>query len=149
MAVGDPPLSCDDAKLIVFKDGSKLVEDVLVSGNIKPDSTTYKDKHIGNKTFKGDIRVWGWSLTLKYHYSSDELVAAMLLYYKALQTPGVKPPTFSAVLALQERNAAAKRPGYLFRPFFPTYDLELPGLEERVAQGLEGFAETWAPYKAT
>jgi hypothetical protein len=148
MPPGDPILSANRAKLLLFKDGKKLVPDILVSAAVKPVSTKYQDKHIGNKTFKGDILVWGWMLNLKYHYYSDELIAAMLSYYEALQTPGAPRPVFSVILAVQEANAAARQPGYKFSPFFPDMDWEMPGLEERISQSLDGFAEKWTPFKS-
>jgi hypothetical protein len=145
---GAPLISGDGWMMRVFINSQKFGEDLLVSADVTPNTTKYRDDHAGNNSSKVDMRVWGWDIKTKFNYKTNRMVEAMLAFYKAKQTPGAQ-ATMAIMLAIQERNSAAKRPGYLFSPVVADYNLSLSGMKERLKQGLDAWAETWEPYVVT
>jgi hypothetical protein len=145
---GEPLLSGDDVVCRLFVNQDKFGEDILVSADVKPNTSKYRDDHLGNRFSRTDMRLWGWDISLKAHYSTDALLKAMLAFYTALSTPGTIVPQLAIMLAVQERAGAALAPGYLFTGVVADYDLGLPGMKERLMQGLECWAEKVKPFKA-
>jgi hypothetical protein len=147
--IGAPLLSGDDWMMRVFFNSERFGEDLIVSADVKANTTKYRDDHAGNKSSKVDVRVWGWDISVKFHYKTDRMIQALMKFYAAKRTAGVVPVTMSILLAIQQRDAAALRPGYLFSPVVADYNLSLPGMKERLTQSLDCWAENWTPYQVS
>ena len=145
---GEPLLSGDDVSMRFFVNQTKFGEDLIVSADVKPNTTKYRDDHLGARFSRTDMRLWGWDITLKTHYSTDAILAALLAYYTALKTPGTAVPTLAIMLAIQERAGAAKKPGYLFTGVVADFNLSMPGMKERLMQGMDCWAEQVSPFVA-
>lgn len=139
-------ISGDDWMMRVFLNGERFGEDLLVSASVKPNTTKYRDAHGGNKVLKVDVRLWGWDIDVRFNYKTDRMLKAVMAFYNSKMVAGSAPITVGIMLAIQERNAAAKQPGYLFSPVVFDYDLSFGGQQERLKQGLSCWAETWKPY---
>jgi hypothetical protein len=144
--VGAPLVGGDDVTMRVFIDNARFGEDLIVSADVKPNTTKFRDDHAGNKVSKVDIRVWGFDLSIKFHYKTDAMIRALQKFYAAKMNAGSAPVTMAIMLAIQERDQAAKRPAYLFSPVVADYNLSIPGMKERLTQSLECWAETWKPF---
>lgn len=144
--VGSPLVGGDDCTMRVFINSARFGEDLIVSADVKANTTKFRDDHAGNKVSKVDIRVWGWDLSIKFHYKTDAMVQALMAFYAAKQTAGVTPVTMAVMLAVQQRDQAAKKPAYLFSPVVADYNLGIPGMKERLTQSLDCWAETWKPF---
>jgi len=143
--VGVPPIGGDDLTCRLFMNNSRFGEDLIVSVKFSPKSKVYEDKHIGNKVFKLDYRVFGWKGDLSYDYKTDKMVAAYLAFINAKMTPGSAPVNVGLFFAVQQRDAAAAKPGYLFSPVVFDLDINAPGLDERIRQGVSFHAEQFKP----
>jgi hypothetical protein len=138
-------VSGDGVMCRIFVGNDRFGQDLMVSGSIKPRTTQYQDDHMGNDVSKLDMRIWGWDLSLKFKYKTDRMIRALLAFYASKALPGAKILPMSILLAIQEMDSSAKRPGYLFAPCIADYNLELPGMKERLMQGLDAKAERWKP----
>lgn len=144
--VGAPLIGGDDCTMRIFIDNARIGEDLIVSADVKANTTKFRDDHAGNKVSKVDIRVWGYDLSIKMHYKTDKVLQALLKFYAAKRNAGTTPVTMAIMLAVQERDAAAKRPAYLFSPVVADYNLAIPGMKERLTQSLDCWAESFRPF---
>lgn len=145
---GAPFLSGDDAILRLFMNSQRFGEDLLVSWSIKTNSTKYRDDQGGNKVSKVDIRVWGYDLQVKAKVKTTRLFDAALALYKSKQIAGSAPVVVGAFIGIQQRDAGALLKGYQLSPLVFDYDFSMPGMRERLSQGIDAWAESCDPASA-
>jgi hypothetical protein len=144
-----PLISGDDWNARLFINNQRFGEDLLVTMSVKTNATIYTDAHGGNKTDKVDVRVWHYDFDLKFHYKTDRMLQAVLKYYASKRIAGSTAIVVGIALFIQDRSPQANLPGYLLSPCGFNYDLSLPGMKERLTQGVSGKAETFEPYVVT
>lgn len=141
-------ISGDDALLRFFLNNARFGDDILVSWSAKANTTKYRDDHGGNKRSKVDVRLWGWDLSIKARYKTNRLIEAALAFYRAKQIAGSAPVNMGILIAIQERTTAALMPAYQFAPVVFDFNVDMPGMKERLTQSLDCWAEQMSPATA-
>lgn len=141
---GEPLLSGDDVVCRLFINQMKIGDDLVVKATIKPNTTKYRDDHMGNRFSRTDMRVWGWDITAQYHYSTDVFIQAIGAYYAALKNPGTAVPVLGMFFGIQERAGAAQLKGYMFTGVVGDWSMDMPGMKERLMQSFDAYAEKMA-----